>query len=860
MSTNPITQSVPKKKKVKSPKDDPTEGDGRRWVTGSKFEFLTARLPLWHDARELSEMSTFYSRITLLFIRFFTWDRALDSDGNGPAEDPSEDNLDAILDVTGLQPNEIARRNTVYIELRSKLQRWFRYHGTKALKSKRVDPLSKILSAFKSQEKPPRRMQTLQFYSKLYYDTRIKATVDAEWPKVLAQAGAKGAPPPKRLRHQNIIVAQKFAAETPGFQAALKKQRDAEFDEEYAAWKASSLDSADIPKSAEEFAGALEEAATWLHPLAESLSKRLGLNVSILLTGPMGSSGGRIDVKAVHAGKSSGLTPKLWPDYDGNAYQALLKSLIGFAKTCFTLQECHARALPGTVPPDQDILLTSSPSSSVASLPPAPTHQDAVVRTVPLCIPADALVASSTRGHAASAAVSVVPPPPPAIRGGSRSLSTPAIPSPLRMVSHPSSLAETASVPSNSATPASAVVAEAIYGPPSMFTDIARVNVSQSPPLIEVGGTASDSGRSSSTPTERSPSAPSSSATMASDIAPPPALSATPAASATRKKRSQPPPSSSPTADSTTPPTETSPLPSSSPSPNVASAKKPAAGDLAAASPRRMRASPAPASISAGPRTLRAPAAPTSISAGPTFGRTTTRSSGRAGSLSAGAVSVGPAPISKINDKNCPSAIADTIQYLRGHEWGPVWDHCIATWVEIERFAQFKAHGTLQNPTVGRPLEVAAWMKRARKLVDYPIKDVVTFADGWLKWWTSNKPVSDGTIDVPANLNWAVLNVSGSNGVLLFMLLLAWWGAALEDDQENRGKWLLAVSDVRVALDRVLLAAARGYNRVDVDIDVDIDTAEGDEASQESVSSRKRQRVLDTPGKSVVKKRKVGKK
>lgn len=107
---------------------------------------------------------------------------------------------------------------------------------------------------FKSQDKPPRRTQTLHFYSKLYYDARIKATVDAEWPKVVATAGSKGAPPPKRLKHQNAVIARMWAAETREFQLALKAQRDAEFDEEFAAWKASSLDLMDVPKSAEEFA------------------------------------------------------------------------------------------------------------------------------------------------------------------------------------------------------------------------------------------------------------------------------------------------------------------------------------------------------------------------------------------------------------------------------------------------------------------------------------------------------------------------------------------------------------------------------------------------------------------------------
>ncbi len=117
-----------------------------------------------------------------------------------------------------------------------------------------MDPLSKILRAFKPRDKAPRRMQTIQFYSKLYYDTRIKATVDAEWPKVVAEAGAKGAPPPKRLKHQNTVVGRFFAAESPEFRAALQHQRDAEYDEELAVWNAASLDAVDVPTTPEEFA------------------------------------------------------------------------------------------------------------------------------------------------------------------------------------------------------------------------------------------------------------------------------------------------------------------------------------------------------------------------------------------------------------------------------------------------------------------------------------------------------------------------------------------------------------------------------------------------------------------------------
>ncbi|RDX39964.1 hypothetical protein OH76DRAFT_1423985 [Lentinus brumalis] len=841
MSTNAITQTVPRKKKVKSPNEDPTEGDGRRWVTGVKFEFLTGRLPLWHDARDFGEMSNFYSRVTLLFVRFFTWEHALDPDGNGPAEEPSEDNLNEELNVTGLEPDEVARRNAVYIELRSKIQRWFRYHGTKALKSKGADPLAKILKAFKTQDKPPRRMQTLQFYSKLYYDTRIKATVDAEWPKIVAQAGAKGAPPPKRLKHQNTVVARKFAAETAEFQVALKRQRDAEFEEEYAAWKACSLDSMDVPKTAEEYALALEEASGWIHPLAESLSKRVGLNVSILLTGPIGSSGGRIDVKAVHAGESSGLTPKLWPDYDARGYEALLKSLIGFAKACFSQQECRDRALPGTTPPDGNGVPASFPSSSVITVAPGGVNGDTVVRTVPLCIPQGPATASPTAESAASSPVSAPLPPPPAAAThgtmGSRSPSEIAMPAPLRMVSRLSSSTGAAGVPLNAVMPASTRSTEPIYGHPSILRDMACANVPPTPTVLETTPTDLNMPTSPLPPNDTSPSVASSTSldTMTSGLA---ALSATPVSSSTGTKRSLPPPSSSPTVESSTPPTEVSVLPSSSPSPTLAEK---------VASPRRMRASPAPMSISAGPRTFRAPGPPASISAGPALGRST--SSGRSVSLSAGSLSTGPgpAPFSKINDQNCPSNIVDIIQYLKAHQWGPIWDHCIATWVEIERFAQFKTRGALQNPTEGRPLEVAAWMKRARKLVDFPIKDVDKFAAAWLTWWKSNKPVAQDTDNVRANWDWGVLNVSGPNGILLFMLSLAWWGAVVEHTQGYQGKWLLAVSDVRLVLDRVLLAAAKGYRDEDAD--------EGDADLQVSVSrtSRKRQHTAVTPAKGSAK-------
>ncbi len=103
----------------------------------------------------------------------------------------------------------------------------------------------KIIKAFGPQAKPPRRMQPLQFYSKLYYESRVKSIVDAEWPKVVAEAGCKGAPPPKRLKHQNQVLARIYAGESTEFKNALNRQRDAEHNEEISVWKGSRLDIGD---------------------------------------------------------------------------------------------------------------------------------------------------------------------------------------------------------------------------------------------------------------------------------------------------------------------------------------------------------------------------------------------------------------------------------------------------------------------------------------------------------------------------------------------------------------------------------------------------------------------------------------
>ncbi|KAI0686689.1 hypothetical protein C8T65DRAFT_747319 [Cerioporus squamosus] len=661
-----------------------------------------------------------------------------------------------------------------------KLQRWFRYHGTKSLKLNKSDnSLSKIIKAFSSQSKPPRRMQTVQFYSKLYYDSRVKAIVDAEWPRVVAEAGSKGAKIPKRLKHQNSVLNRIYNSETKEFRDALTARRDAEHEEEVAAWKASKLDSGDVPKTPEEFAD-LSLASFF----SEALSKRLGLNVAVLITGPIGDKGGRIDVKAAHAGQSRGLTPKIWPDYDPQGYKAVINSLLAFANACYSQQECDRRALPGTLQLDgldggQHIRSSSasrppSPSTAGSSRPSSPAATSKVSRPLPPVLVA--VVESAQKGKK------------PALTQA-RAQAMPVMPPPLRMVTSARRTGNGSSaLPSLGASATSEVAGQTVCALPMTIpspatttttTTTATTTASSPPAASTTSGASSTYGRA---PPSTSSTA---STTSLLIVLPPPlatssrsATSSLPSTPCATSPASHPEPSGGPPKTSTTTASTTAAVVAPSTPPVTPST---ALEPPATSSPPAGTCLPGPA-----PSSLPSPSSASQVTSSPLVG-----------------------PLSKLDARNCPSEIDRVVDYLMTHQaWGALWEHCVATYVEIERFAQFEPRGTLQQPTDNRPPEVAAWMKRARKLVDFPINDVERFGDAWLSWWLNNQPDRlDVDEAVSSEVDWTILYITGPNGIRLFLLTLAWWGSVLGDD-EGRDRWDNALSKVRVVLDRVLVAAA----------------------------------------------------
>lgn len=67
-------------------------------------------------------------------------------------------------------------------------------------------------------------MRMTQFYSKHYYNTRIKPVFDAEWAAATADPNSK----PSRIKILNSVTSRLWTNETPTFRAWLEGRRDDE--------------------------------------------------------------------------------------------------------------------------------------------------------------------------------------------------------------------------------------------------------------------------------------------------------------------------------------------------------------------------------------------------------------------------------------------------------------------------------------------------------------------------------------------------------------------------------------------------------------------------------------------------------
>jgi hypothetical protein len=89
----------------------------------------------------------------------------------------------------------------------------------------------------------PQRGRLNHFYSRKFYDTRIKPHVDARMESLKRRAEFAGEAEPELIDVVAKVTAEQWELETPEFQRECEVAKEREHDQAVAAWKASMADS-----------------------------------------------------------------------------------------------------------------------------------------------------------------------------------------------------------------------------------------------------------------------------------------------------------------------------------------------------------------------------------------------------------------------------------------------------------------------------------------------------------------------------------------------------------------------------------------------------------------------------------------
>ncbi|KAJ7840329.1 hypothetical protein B0H14DRAFT_3458244 [Mycena olivaceomarginata] len=240
-------------------------------------------------ARRKKVAGAFYTKMAKLYIIKYGCHLAADDDFAYDVADPPNWVANKVVNER-LSPEETTFRQEYHTILRDRLGKWYRRQGGR---------------------KPPRCPQLLHFHSEKRYDEHIKPRVEARKKSLAVRAEMTGVKAPAAITIQNEVT---------------KECWDEESD-----------------LTPEEFSASLKSAAHYLQPFVDIISERFGMCVSILMAGPIGEHGGRIEMRSVHVGKTRGLVEKDWPLQDPEGFTRVQSSMVDFAHHVFSRAECESR-------------------------------------------------------------------------------------------------------------------------------------------------------------------------------------------------------------------------------------------------------------------------------------------------------------------------------------------------------------------------------------------------------------------------------------------------------------------------------------------------------------------------------------
>ncbi|KAJ7665758.1 hypothetical protein B0H17DRAFT_1210765 [Mycena rosella] len=295
---------------ARAPGTPPVKPGKVGWVHGTKLAFFRGYKQDFLAAAENKSTGAFYSRISRLYLAKYgynlAWRDNLDGDDDVVSDVDKEEDVDILL------PEEAECRATYFKVLRGKIGVWYNAH-----------------------------------YEGRFYHNSIKDRVAARWAAVSRRPN-----PPAMVHVRQKVTREAWDGETEAFRQEVM---EAIAKEHAVAVEAYNLAiTGDAPMTAEEYDVALNNTVYYLQPFADGIHERFGMNVAILMCGPIADRGGRIEVQSIHSGMSNGLVPRVWSDFDRAGFDVVQRSFVEFSHQGFTKAECHARSLNGMAMAEED--------------------------------------------------------------------------------------------------------------------------------------------------------------------------------------------------------------------------------------------------------------------------------------------------------------------------------------------------------------------------------------------------------------------------------------------------------------------------------------------------------------------------
>ncbi|GBE79506.1 hypothetical protein SCP_0207060 [Sparassis crispa] len=176
---------------------------------GTLLQYLYSKCTEWEACNSVKKTGDFYTKVAKYLLAKHGWDfsltdnDALVADDPNGLEDPSPEEIAALMDFSKLKDAEVACRREVFQKLRLSMGQWYHHHCKKIVtsdsdkKAELTGTCAKIMQAFTDLAPGmPHKLQILHVYSHEYYRERIQDAYNLEMKRLTDEAIANGGPMP----------------------------------------------------------------------------------------------------------------------------------------------------------------------------------------------------------------------------------------------------------------------------------------------------------------------------------------------------------------------------------------------------------------------------------------------------------------------------------------------------------------------------------------------------------------------------------------------------------------------------------------------------------------------------------------